>query len=283
MCLFFNHFWLLLVVLCRSRGQHPFLRGVVLGSCPLWNWQWEQHRSMSPCDPRKQLDDQNLGFETKQLQNVDAYAHPFICMCLDMSLDMCRCLLIYIYILGCCSNTFLAGLFRRLFAVVFVILHCLVFCYFCVRVLLFLRSCSVILAFVFCYFCVRVLLFLRSCSVIFVFVFCYFCVTEQMWTFYRTNVEILQNKCGHFTEHMWKIYRTNVEILQNKMWKFYRTNVDFYRTNVEFLQNKWGFLQNKCGIFTEQMWNPYRTNVLLAFKIHICSVKFCRTNVDFAS
>ena len=148
------------------------------------------------------------------------------------------------YTVGCCSNTFLAGLFRRLFAVVFVILHCLVFCYFCVRVLLFLRSCSVILAFVFCYFCVRVLLFLRSCSVIFVFVFCYFCVcvllfwcscsvifaflfcyfcvTEQMWTFYRTNVEILQNKCGHFTEHMWKFYRTNVEILQNKMWKFYR-------------------------------------------------------------
>ena len=197
----------------------------------------------------------------------------------------------YGYGLGCCSNTFLAGLFRRLFAVVFVILHCLVFCYFCVRVLLFLRSCSVILAFVFCYFCVRVLLFLRSCSVIFVFVFCYFCVcvllfwcscsvifaflfcyfcvTEQMWTFYRTNVEILQNKCGHFTEHMWKFYRTNVEILQNKMWKFYRTNVEI--------------LQNKCGNFTEQMWNPYRTNVLLACKIHICSAKFYRTNVDFES
>ena len=50
---------------------------------------------------------------------------------------------IYIYIhinthiLGCCSNTFLAGLRRRLCAVIFVILHCLVCCYVCSRVLLF--------------------------------------------------------------------------------------------------------------------------------------------------
>ena len=78
------------------------------------------------------------------------------------------------YMLGCCSNTFLAGLFRPLCTVIFVILHCLVYCYVCSRVLLFLLSCSVI-ALVFCYFCARVLLFLLSCSVIFGLVFCYFC------------------------------------------------------------------------------------------------------------
>ena len=79
------------------------------------------------------------------------------------------------YMLGCCSNTFLAGLFRPLCTVIFVILHCLVYCYVCSRVLLFLLSCSVIFGLVFCYFCSRVLLVLPSCSVIFGFVFCYFC------------------------------------------------------------------------------------------------------------
>ena len=86
-----------------------------------------------------------------------------------------------IYNLGCCSNTFLAGLFRRLRTVIFVILHCLVhwcllpcsvyfalvFCYFCARVLFILLSRSVIFALVLCYFCPRVLLFSLLCSVFF--------------------------------------------------------------------------------------------------------------------
>ena len=72
------------------------------------------------------------------------------------------------YILRCCSNTFLAGLFRRLSTVVFVILHGLVYCYVCSRVLLFLLSCSVTLALVFCYVCSR-------CPPMFALVFCYVC------------------------------------------------------------------------------------------------------------
>ena len=114
-----------------------------------------------------------------------------------------------------------------------------VFCYFCVRVLLFLRSCSVIFAFVFCYFCVRVLLFLCLCSAIFAFVFCYFGVRVLLFLRSCSVIFVLQNKCGHFTEQMWKFCRTNVDILQN--------------TCGNFTEQMWKFYRTRCGNFTEQM------------------------------
>ena len=132
---------------------------------------------------------------------------------------------VYIYILGCCSNTFLAGLFRRLSAVVFVILNCLVYCYFCVRVLLFFHLCSVIFAFVFCHLCVRVLQFLHLCSVIFEFVFCYFCVC----------VLLLLSSCSVITEHKPPFYRTQAPFLQNTRPLFTKHGAPFDRTRDPFL------------------------------------------------
>ena len=72
------------------------------------------------------------------------------------------------YNLGCCSNTFLAGLFRRLCTVA-------VYCDFRARVLLCLLSCTATCALAYCHFCSRVLLFfalvccyfLLSCAAIF--------------------------------------------------------------------------------------------------------------------
>lgn len=72
------------------------------------------------------------------------------------------------YNLGCCSNTFLAGLFRRLCTVA-------VYCDFRARVLLCLLSCTATCALAYCHFCSRVLLFfalvccyfLLSCTAIF--------------------------------------------------------------------------------------------------------------------
>ena len=134
----------------------------------------------------------------------------------------------------------MAGLFRPLCTVIFVILHCLVYCYVCSRVLLFLLSCSVIFGFVFCYFCSRVLLFLRSCcvifgfvllllgscSVIFALVFCYFWVCVLLFllswsvifgfvfcwhTFLFVQKVAFQNKF-RFLQDRYRIYTEHISI-----------------------------------------------------------------------
>jgi len=192
-----------------------------------------------------------------------------------------------LFILWCCSNTFLAGFFRRLCAAIFVILHCLVYCYVCSRVLLLcshvllcLPACSVIVCFRILFFCVlmfchvgsRVLLFLLSCSVMFAPVFCY-------------NQESVNLQDFLFNEHS-------------------KTDADLSTEHLCFLQDIFGStftehlrdcLENTCGFFTEDLWVLYRTlvhflqstwtefyktNVLVAYKFHAFSVQnphiFCK-------